>query len=169
MTFSLHQGRVVISSQITHTHSHQQTPHSPHTWHLRLGFHNLLPFWNLFQSHYVPAFLPSPGDNHHRKGERSERTLWQAKMAAWNSFSYICTRALHSFRSFAHCRAPSTVIPLLPKSTFTLSSRITVSFAPVLHLLRPSIPFWSYGTHLFFHRAQTISILSDLLYSLTKL
>ena len=42
-------------------------------------------------------------------------------MAAWNSFSYICTRALHSFRSFAHCRAASTVIPPLPKSTFTPS------------------------------------------------
>ena len=40
-------------------------------------------------------------------------------MTAWNSFSYICTRALHSFRSFAHCRAASTVIPLLPKATFT--------------------------------------------------
>ena len=45
----------------------------------------------------------------------------QTKMAAWNSFSYICTRALHSFRSFAHCRAASTVIPLLPKATFTPS------------------------------------------------
>ena len=38
-------------------------------------------------------------------------------MAAWNSFSYLCTRALHSFRSFAHWRAASTVIPLLPKAT----------------------------------------------------
>ena len=40
-------------------------------------------------------------------------------MAAWDSFGYICTRALHSIRSFAHCRAASTVIPLLPKATFT--------------------------------------------------
>ena len=40
-------------------------------------------------------------------------------MAAWNSFSYVCTRALHSFLSFAHCRAASAVIPLLPKATFT--------------------------------------------------
>ena len=42
-------------------------------------------------------------------------------MASRNSFSYICTRALHSFRWFEHCRAASTVIPLLPKATFTPS------------------------------------------------
>ena len=42
-------------------------------------------------------------------------------MAAGNSLSYICTRALHSFRSFAHWRAASAVIPLLPKATFTPS------------------------------------------------
>ena len=42
-------------------------------------------------------------------------------MAAWNSFSYICTRAFHSFRSFAQCRAASTVIPLLAKATFRRS------------------------------------------------
>ena len=35
-------------------------------------------------------------------------------MASLNLFSYTCTRALHAFRSFAHCRAASTVIPLLP-------------------------------------------------------
>ena len=33
-------------------------------------------------------------------GGRSERTQGKANMAAWNSFSYKCTRALHSFRSF---------------------------------------------------------------------
>ena len=82
-------------------------------------------------------------------------------MAAWNSFSYICTRALHSFRSFAHWRAASTVIPLLPKATFTPSIQPTsVSLVPVLHWLRPSTPFWPYSTHLFFPHAQTISVLS---------
>ena len=39
-------------------------------------------------------------------------------MAAWNLFSYICTRALHSF---AHWHAASTAIPLLLKATFTPS------------------------------------------------
>ena len=31
VTFSLHQGGVVMSSQIKHTHSHQDTPLSPYT------------------------------------------------------------------------------------------------------------------------------------------
>ena len=44
-----------------------------------------------------------------------------AKMASRNSFSYICTIALHSFRFFAHCLTAFTVIPLLPKATFTPS------------------------------------------------
>ena len=37
----------------------------------------------------------------------------------WNSFSYLCTRALHSFWSFAHCCSASNIIPLLYKATFT--------------------------------------------------
>ena len=121
MTFSLHQGGVVMSSQIKHTHSHQDTPLSPYTWHLSLDFQQLPPFYSLSQPHHVTASLPSPFDNHQSMGGRSERTQCQAKLAAWNSFSYICTRALHSFRSFAHCRAASTVIRLLPKATFTPS------------------------------------------------
>ena len=42
-------------------------------------------------------------------------------MSKRNSFSYICTRALHSFRSFTHWHAASTVIPPLPKATFSPS------------------------------------------------
>ena len=124
MTFSLHQGGVVMSSQIKHTHSHQDTPLSPYTWHLSLDFLQLRPFYSLSQPHHVTASLPSPCDSHQSMGERSERTQGQAKMAAWNSFRYICTRTLHSFRSFAHCRAAATVIPLLPKATFTPSIQL---------------------------------------------
>ena len=42
-------------------------------------------------------------------------------MAVLISITYICTKALHSMLSSADCRAASTVIPLLPKATFTLS------------------------------------------------
>ena len=121
MPFSLHQRGVVMSSQITRTHRHQDTPLSQYTWQLSLDFQYLRPFYSLSQSHHVTASLPSPCDNHQRMGGRSERKQGQAKMTAWNSFNYICTRALHSFRSFAHHRAASTVIPLLPKATFTTS------------------------------------------------
>ena len=90
-----------------------------HTWHLVAPFLQFIP--------------PIPGDKHQRTGGRSERTQVQAKVAAWNSFSYKCTRVLYSFRSFAHCRAASTVIRLLPKATLThLSSLTSVSLVPVL-------------------------------------
>ena len=123
MTFSLHQGGVVMSSQITHTQSSTYTPKPIYlisgSWFSVVG-----PFYNLSQPHHVTASYPSPGANHQSTGGLSEITQCQAKMAAWNSFSYICTRALHSFRSFAHWRAAFTVIPLLPKATFTPSIQL---------------------------------------------
>ena len=42
-------------------------------------------------------------------------------MAEWNFIIYICTTALHSFLSSEHCRGDSTIIPLVPKATFTPS------------------------------------------------
>ena len=83
------------------------------------------------------ASLPSPCDDHQSMGVWSERTQCQAKMAALNSFSYICTRALQAIQSFAHCRAASTVIPLLPNATFT------PSFQPNLGLPRTRPPLTS--------------------------
>ena len=136
MTFSLHQGGVVMSSQITHTHNHQDTPLSPYTWLLILDFQYLRPFYSLSQLHHLTASLPSPCANHQSTEGRSERTQCQAKISAWNSFSYICTRALHSFRSFAHCRAASTVFSLLPKVTFTPSIQPNLG----LPRTRPPLP-----------------------------
>ena len=109
-----------------------------------LIFSSLRPFYSLSQPHHITAYHPSPGDNNQSTGGRSERTLGPGKMAAWNSFSYISTRALHSFRSFAHCRVAFTVIPLLHKATFTPYNLTLVSLVPALHLLPPSTPFWPY-------------------------
>ena len=61
MTFSLHQGVVVMSYQIIHTHNHHHTPLSPYTWHMRLDFQQLLPFYSLSQPHHVTASHPTPG------------------------------------------------------------------------------------------------------------
>ena len=153
MTFTLHQGWEVMSCQITHT-NHQHTPLSPYIYRL--------------SQHHITASQPSPGDNHQSTGGWSERTLGQAKIAAWDLFSYICTRALHSFRSFADCRAAYTVISLCTKPPSQHPSSITSVFlVPTLHLLPPSTPFWPYGTHPFFLHAPTINKISDLLYSLT--
>ena len=87
MTLSLHQGGVIMSSQITHTHNHQYTPLSPYTWHLRLDFQKLRrPFYSLSQLHQVTASHPSPGDNHQSTGGWSERTQGHAKMARETHF-----------------------------------------------------------------------------------
>ena len=120
MTFSLYQGRVVMSSQIAHTQSFNKHPlaHILDTSALIFSSCALLQFTPTASCDGIP---PSTGDNHQSTGGRSERTQGWAKMAEWNSISYICTRALHSFLSFAHRRATSTVIPLWPKATFTPS------------------------------------------------
>ena len=107
MTFSLHKGMVVMSSQTTHT------------------VINIHPLAHIFD---ICVLIFSSCASHHSLRDKHqstrgwfERTQGQAKMSAWNSFSYICTRALHSSRYFAHWRADTAVIPLLPKATFTPS------------------------------------------------
>ena len=57
---------------------------------------------------------------------------------------------------------------VLGNSGLRISSLTKVSLIPALHLLPPSTPFWPHGTDPFFPHAQTMSILSDLLYSLTR-
>ena len=98
-------------------------------------------------------------------GGQSERTQGQAKMSMWNSFSYICTRALHSFRYFLYFHAASTVIPLLPKATFTPSIQPNLGLPHTRPPLTSAInTFWPFGFHPLFPNDQTILILSDLLY-----
>ena len=129
----------------------------PYTSHLHLDFQQL--------PHYVTPSHPSAGDNHQNTGGRSERTQGQAKMTAWNSFSYVCTRALQSSLSFMHYRAASTVISLLPTATFTPSIQPNLGLPRIRHPLSlPSTPFCWYGTYPFIPHAQTISTHSDPLY-----
>ena len=109
-----------MSSQITHTHNHKHTPLSPFTWHLRL-FSVVVPFSHFIQTASCNG-IPHTLQVITTRAQRVVRNnTGPSKMAAWNSFSYTWTRALHSFRTFTNCRANSTVIPLLPKATFTPS------------------------------------------------
>ena len=62
--------------------------------------------------------------------------------------------------SFLCCPRPASHHP---------SSPTLVSLVPALCLLLPSTHFWPFYTHPFFPHAQTVSILSDLLYLLTLL
>ena len=135
MTFTLHGGGVyiVMPRPITHTII-KHTPFSPY---IPAHWFSVVAFHSLSQPHNVTATHPSPGDKHQNTGERSERTQGQAKLVSWNSFSYLCTRALYSYRSFAHWCAASTVIPLLPKAT------LTPSIQPNLGLPRTRPPLTS--------------------------
>ena len=86
-----------------------------------LIFSSYVLFYSLPQPHNATASHPSPRDNLSERWRAIRKTQGQTKMAVLNSITYICTRAGHSFPSFAHCRAASTVIPLLPKATSTPS------------------------------------------------
>ena len=88
--------------------------------------------WSIFNSLSQPnrvtaSHPPLQVNKHKSTGGRSERTQGQAKIAANNSFSCICARTLHSFRSLSHWRAASTVILLLAKATFTPSIQPNLS------------------------------------------
>ena len=122
-----------------------------------------------FIPHHVTASPSSPGDNHKSTGGRSERIQGQAKMAVKliqlhryqgsPLFPIFCslTRSLHRHASVAQGHGPSH-----HPSTLT-----SVPLVLALHLPLPSTPFWLYGAHPFFPHAQTMSILTDLLHSLT--
>ena len=69
-------------------------------------------------------------------GEMHLITLEACCVAALILFTYICTRVLHSFLSIAHCRASSTVNPLLPKATIILFISLPSVWHLVLYLHR---------------------------------
>ena len=122
MTFSLHQGRVVMSSQITHT----QSPNIHPLAHIHdtqaLIFSSCTPFYSLSLPHHITASLPSPDINHQSTGGRSERTQCQAKWPREiHSVTYAPGLSIFFLMFLVQCCAASTVIPLLSKATFTPS------------------------------------------------
>ena len=80
-------------------------------------------------------------------------------MAVWNSFTYICTRALHSFLYFWHCRAAYIVIHLLLKASFTQSAQPNLS----VPRKRPLATYFCHQ-HPYSHVVLTHSFLAGVLY-----
>ena len=144
MAFSFHQGGVVMSSPITRA----QSPTIHPLAHI-LGSCAFISVVEPFLQ-----FIPTPSWNGIPPLSRCISTQKEhrnhAKMAAWNSIIYIRTRALHSFLSLAHRRAASTVIPLLPKATFT------PSIQPNLRLPRTRPPLTSAINTLLANRRSSI-------------
>ena len=134
---------------------------------MRLDFKLLRPFTiypnRIMQRHPTPLQVITTRARDGGPKEHSHKQEWPRE-----TFCYICTRALHSFLSFAHCRAASNVIPLLPKATFTPSFQPNLGLPCTLTPLTSSINTLlatRYSTIL--STSQTISILSYLLYLLT--
>ena len=102
-----------------------------------------------------------PAINRHCAGGRSESTQKPSNTAVL--FTYICTRALHSFLSFARCRTASAVIPPL-QADFTPWIQPTIGglLCPLLSThLHHRHPFYQYDTRPFSPCVQIISIFSD--------
>ena len=87
----------------------QHTPSSQYTGHLRLDISSCGPS--------TVYNTPLQVRSNQSAGETGTKQKWPRE----TSIIYVCTKALHSFLSFAHCRAASTVIPLPPVATFTPS------------------------------------------------
>ena len=97
--------------------------------------------------------------------EHSAKQKWQRET---HSVTYVPGLSTLSDLSRIVTQPPPSFLCCLRPPSHHPSSLTSVSLVPVLHRLRPTTPFWPYGTHPFFAHAQTISILSDLLYWLTK-
>ena len=111
MTLSLHQRGVVMPSHITHTHKYQDTPLS-----LSLDFQQLLPFYSLSQLHPSILLVITTRAREGRKNTVSVKQKWPHET---HSVTYVPGRStLSIFRALSRS---STVIPLLPKATFTRS------------------------------------------------
>ena len=111
MTFSLHQGEVVMSSQITPTII-QYTPRS-HAYirHLHHDFQELHACYNLSQPHRVTAFHTSAGNNPSEHRRVVQRTQGQAEMAQLNYHLHM-----HQGSPLLFFHVASTITPLLPKT-----------------------------------------------------
>ena len=103
-----------MSSQIRHTHTHTQSSnihplaHILDTW--ALIFRSCAFFYSLSQPHYAAASFPSSGEwrGDQSMGGRSERTQSQAKVAAWISFSCICTETTAVTKTFSNMKNVQT-------------------------------------------------------------
>ena len=144
MTFSLHKGRVVTSSQIKHTHSHQDTSLSPHTCAIQWLRH----FYSLSQPHHVTASsLRHVITTRAWEGGPKEHRAKQKWPRETHSITYVPGLSTLSGLSRTVAQPPPSFHCCLRPPSHHPSSLTSVSLVPVSHWLRPSTPFWQYGNH----------------------
>ena len=155
MTFTLHQGGVVMSSQITHTQSSTYTSKPIYLtsapWFSVVA--QFLQFIPTAPCNGIPSL--SRWYKHQSTGGRSERTQGQAKNGSVKLILLHMYQGSPLFPIFRELTPAVAALQARPPSHHP-SSLTSVSLVPALHLLPPSTPFWPYGTYPFFILAQTI-------------
>ena len=142
---SLHQGGVVMSSQITHTWSSTYTPE-----HIYLTsapwFSIVAPFLQCIPT-AVTASHPSPGDNHQStEGGPKEHSAMQKWTGKTYSVTYVPLLSNLSDHSRTDAQPPPSFLFCPRPPSHHPSSLTSVSLVPALHLLPASTPFCPYGT-----------------------
>ena len=165
MTFSLHQGEIVVPSQITHTESSNIHPlaHILHTCALISVVAPFLQFIPAASCNGIPALSMWYPPEHGRAVRKNTgpNKNWPREthsviyVPGLSTLSNLLRIVTQPPPSFLYCPRP----PLHHPSRLTSVSLSQTNLS--------SIPLWPYGTHPVFPHAETISILSNLLYSLT--
>ena len=159
MIFSLHQGWVVMSSQITHTIIKiHPLAHLLDTWALIFSSCSIFTVYPKRIMWRHPSTLQVI-TTRAREGDSKEHSAKQKWPRETHSVTYVPGFSTLSNLSRIVAQPPLSILCCLRPPSHQPSSLTSVSFVPVLHWLRPSTPFWPYGTHPFFPHAQTISIL----------
>ena len=132
MTFSLHEGVVVMFSLITHAQSFN-IHHLSHILGTCALISAVAPFYCL--TFTVVAYHSSEGDTpqERRRAVRKNTDPSKNGFVKINTSIYVCSRAFHSFLSLANCHSASTIIGLQPKTTLTPSIKPNFGVLRTLH------------------------------------
>ena len=149
MTFSLHQGGVIVSSHAIHPLAHILDS-------CALIFSSCALFTIYPTSlQVITTRAREGGPKETGPSKNGHKVNSVTYVSGLSDLSRIVAQLPSSFLC---CPMPPSRHP---------SSLTLVSLIPALHVRPSSTPLWPYGAHRFFQHVQTISILSDLIYSLT--
>ena len=144
--FSLHQGGVVMSSQITHTQSSNMHPLA-HTLDICALIFSSLPQPHVMWLHSTSLQMITTKA---REGGPEKHWANQKWPRETHSVTYVPGLSTLSDLSRIDALPPPSFLCCPRPPSHHPSSLTSVYNVPGLHLLPQSTPFWPYGTHLFF-------------------
>ena len=158
-----------MSSQITHTHTIINIHHLAHILDICALIFSSCSLFTVYPNRIsIPTASvsqPQPPEHGRTVRKNTLKELIQLHIYKGSLLFPIfraLTRSLQRRSSVAQGHL-HTIHPATP----SIQPHHPSSLVPALHLPPPSKPIWPYGTHPSFPHVQTVSILSDLLYSLT--